>query len=151
MLQLVPDFDPNKTMMLFPFGGSVVKRPTLHTVDIKPEANPTFCLDVTDRRQVRSNLDDTYDLVLIDPPDDSDNVTYSSKLHGTRPLRPYGFMNSDPRMVNIGEKARISGVIAILNQLVYKILPRSVRLGLLSITTGPHMRMRALNHLMRGE
>ena len=40
---LIPDFNPHKTLMLFPFGGSVVKRPNLHTIDIKSVTKPT-CL-----------------------------------------------------------------------------------------------------------
>jgi hypothetical protein len=104
---------------------------------------------VTDRKQVRSIPDDTYDVVLIDSPYDAGNVTYSSKLYGTKPLRPYDFVSLHAKKVNIAEKVRLGGVVAILRQLVYKNQPECVRLGVLGITTGPSMRIRPLNLFLR--
>lgn len=86
-----------------------------------------------------------------DPAYDQDDVTYSSKLYGIKPLRSYDFVSSNPKKVNIVEKARVGGVVAILHQLFYKNLPGCVRIRVLRITAGPNMRIRALTAFVRFE
>jgi hypothetical protein len=73
----------------------------------------------------------------------------SNGCYGKRPLRPYDFVSSNPEKVNIVEKARVGGVVAILHQLVYKNLPECVRVGVPGITTGANIRIRALNLFLR--
>lgn len=151
VFNLVPDFDPNHTMMLFPFGGSVIRRVNLHTIDIKPEVQPTFCGDIASRDFVRTIPDDFYEAILIDPPYDFDNIVYSDKLYKTKKLKPYDFVSANPKKVNITEKVKIGGIVGILHQLVYKRIPLCERVGVITVTTGPNMRVRALNLFVRTE
>ena len=151
---LVKDFNPETTMMLFPFGGSVIKRSNIHTIDMKEEVNPTFLGSVVSPAFIATIPDNHYDIVHIDPPYDAGNIRYSGRLYNTPPVKPYDFVSKYAGRIgrtNMAEKAKIGGVVAILHQLVYKKIPLCERIGVIPITTGPNMRVRALNLFVRVE
>lgn len=145
---LIDNYNPNTTMTLFPFGGSVATRDNFHTIDIKSELSPTFCGDITDQSFIDKIEDNFYDIMLIDPPYDTENVNYSESLWKTKKVTPYSFVGNKYGS-NIVPKVRIGGIIGILHQLVYKCLPGCKRIGVIGITTGPNMRIRVLNLFRR--
>lgn len=155
VFHLVDNFDPHSTMMLFPFGGSVVKRPNIHTIDINPDVDPTYEGNVTDIELAAKIPNNHYDIVKIDPPYDTDDREYARKLYGTEPVKPYSFVSNyaDGRegRTNLARKVKIGGIVAILHQLVYKNIPLCERIGVIGITTGPNMRIRVLNLFIRTE
>lgn len=110
------------------------------TVDIKPEVNPTFIADCRERLPIN---DCVYDVIIVDPPYDSQNITYSEKLYKEGLVRPYSFVKEAVRVCKIG------GFICILHQLVYKTLPDTERYAVIPITTGPNQRIRVLNIFKR--
>jgi len=129
-----------------------------HTVDIKESNNPTHCCDILGNIPIE---DGSYDLVIPDPPYDYDtktaSVIYSKKLYGTGMVKPYSFVGEACRLVKPG------GYLAILHQLVY-FNPESCesrkwlsaygnweRKATIAITTGPNMRVRALNIFKKNE
>ena len=133
---------PPEGMMLHQFGGSVVPNGLEHTVDLKPDHNPTY---LTDARTLENVPDNTYHLVVADPPYDSLNIEYGPKLYDTEPVRPYSFVNAGVRVTKPG------GFFAVLHQLTYKNLEGCTRFGVIGITTGPNMRIRCLNVFVKGE
>lgn len=154
VFMLVKDFNPNVTKMLFPFGGSVIKRDNLHTVDVKEETNPTFLGSVTNPSFMKQIEDDYYDIVHIDPPYDSENIRYSSRLYNTPQVKPYDFVSKYAGRVgrtDVTKKVKVGGIVAILHQLVYKCIPGCKRVGIIAVTTGPNMRIRVLNLFRRIE
>lgn len=149
VFNLVPDFNPNRTMMLFVFGGSVVKKDNLHTIDIRQETNPTFCGDATRLEFMDTIPDEFYDLIIIDPPYNvPGGRNYAEELYGTKPFRPYDFAGNKGHP-NIATKVKKKGVVFILHQMVYKKIPLCERIGVGAISTGPGMRMRALNMFIK--
>jgi hypothetical protein len=107
------------------------------TVDIKPEANPTIIADCRKPLPVDSNM---YDVVIADPPYDSQNINYSSKLYKEGLVKPYSFVNEAVRI------CKPLGYICILHQLVYRKISKDVvRYAVIPITTGPNQRIRVLN------
>ncbi len=112
------------------------------TVDIKPEANPTYLADC---RKALPIPDKRYDVIIADPPYDSQNITYSDKLYKERIVRPYSFVKEAVRITVPG------GYVCILHQLVYKTLEGTQRHAVIPITTGPNQRIRVLNIFKRLE
>ena len=106
------------------------------TVDIKPEVNPTYVADCRKELPIES---DRYDVVIADPPYDSQNVTYSDKLYQTEVVKPYSFVKEAVRVLKVG------GYLCILHQLVYKCPDGVERYAVIPITTGPNQRIRVLN------
>jgi len=106
------------------------------TVDIKPEVNPTYIADCRKKLPIKDNL---YDVVIADPPYDSYNINYSTKLYKESFVKPYSFTKEAVRVCKKG------GFICILHQLVYKTLEGTVRYAIIPITTGPNQRIRVLN------
>ena len=105
------------------------------TVDINPLVNPTF---VADCKNIPVK-DNSYDVVIADPPYDSQNISYSSKLYKTDVVKPYSFVKEAVRI------CKSSGYICILHQLVYKTPKGTERYAVIPITTGPNQRIRVLN------
>jgi hypothetical protein len=122
--------------ILHQFGGTTSKDDFNHTVDINPDTKPTY---LTDARDLSMIPDGTYDIVLADPPYDSQNLNYSEKLYGCKPVKPYSFVPEGIRVLKPG------GYYCILHQLVYKCPENAERVGVIAITTGPNMRIRVLN------
>jgi len=182
VFNLIPNFDPGETKMFFPFGGSVIQRPNIHTLDINPSLDATYIGDATDPVTVSKVPDDYYDVMVVDPPYETvdwegvirlarflkPNIsdremtsyleslskmfrvkTYSERLYQTKAIGPYSFLSKNPNRVNLAKKVRIGGVILILHQLVYMTIPSGVRSGVIAITTGPNMRMRAFSVFIR--
>ena len=106
------------------------------TVDIKPEVEPTFVADCRKQLPIQTN---SYDVIIADPPYDSQNINYSSKLYKEQIVKPYSFVKEAVRVCKSG------GLICILHQLVYKTLPNTKRYAVIPITTGPNQRIRVLN------
>lgn len=106
------------------------------TLDIKSEVNPTF---VADCRKEFPIENDTYDVVVADPPYDSQNITYSDKLYKEGVVKPYSFVKEAVRV------CKPNGFICILHQLVYKTPADTERFAVIPITTGPNQRIRVLN------
>ena len=92
-------------------------------VDINEEVNPDFKIDLTKEKLPFEN--DSFDIVYADPP------YYKFK--------PYSFLNEAVRVL------KPFGFLVILHQLVYKTPKNCSRWGVISIGTGPNMRLRALN------
>ena len=123
-------------LILHQFGGTTKQDECNHTVDINPETKPTYLSDARNLKEVPSNA---YDIVLADPPYDSQNVNYSEQLYGCEPVKPYSFVKEGVRVLKPG------GYYCILHQLVYKCPDGVERVGVIAITTGPNMRIRVLN------
>ena len=112
------------------------------TVDIKQEVNPTFIADCRKELPIKDN---TYDVVIADPPYDSQNITYSDKLYKEEVVKPYSFVKEAVRV------CKKNGLICILHQLVYKTLEGTERFAVIPITTGPNQRIRVLNIFKKNE
>jgi hypothetical protein len=123
-------------LILHQFGGTTKQDCFNHTVDINPEVSPTY---LTDARDLGVIPDNTYDIVIADPPYDSQNVNYSEKLYGSEQVKPYSFVKEGVRVL------KPEGYYCILHQLVYKKPDGVERVGVIAITTGPNMRIRVLN------
>jgi len=106
------------------------------TIDIKPEVNPTFVADCRKQLPIKSNI---YDIIIADPPYDSQNINYSSVLYKEEFVKPYSFVAEAVRVCKIG------GLICILHQLVYRTPKGTDRYAVIPITTGPNQRIRVLN------
>jgi len=98
-------------------------------VDINPEVNPDFCIDLT--KENISSRDNAFDLIYADPP------YYDFK--------PYCFIKEAVRVLKPG------GLLFVLHQLIYKTPKNTKRYDLIPITTGPNMRMRCLNVFKKEE
>ena len=129
-------------LILHQFGGTTPKDEYNHTVDINPDTNPTYLADARDLSMIPTG---TYDVVLADPPYDSENINYSEKLYNCEPVKPYSFVNEGIRVLKPG------GHYCILHQLVYKKPTGAERVGVIAITTGPNMRVRVLNIFRKTE
>lgn len=112
------------------------------TIDINPDVNSTYVADCCGRLPI---ADGVYDVVIADPPYDSQDITYSDKLYKTGLVKPYSFVNEAVRVCKVG------GFICILHQLVYKTLKGTERYAVIPITTGPNQRIRVLNIFKKGE
>lgn len=66
--KVIPGFNPSTSMILHQFGGATPKNKNEHTVDINAKVEPTF---LTDARVLKDIPDNTYDLVIADPPYDN--------------------------------------------------------------------------------
>jgi hypothetical protein len=141
--QLVPNFNPKKSMILHQFGGTTPKSKNEHTVDINPDVEPVY---LTDARTLTDVPDNTYDIVIGDPPYDNfvdidimleylskyqptnkdleflrdmllqsfaNEKDYSTRLYNCEPVKPYSFVNAGLRVLKPG------GVYLILHQLSY--------------------------------
>ena len=91
-------------------------------VDINPDVKPTFVLDVRKKLPFQSNR---FDIVYADPPY-YDFEPYCFVKEAVRVLKPNGFL-------------------VILHQLVYKTPKGTKRFAVIGVSTGPNMRLRALN------
>lgn len=110
------------------------------TVDIKPEVRPTYIADCRKNIPIPDML---YDVVIADPPYDSQNITYSDKLYNEGVVKPYSFVKEAVRVLKPG------GYLCILHQLVYKTPEITIRHAVIPITTGPNQRIRVLNIFKR--
>lgn len=106
------------------------------TVDIKREVHPTFNADCRCCLPIK---DSSYDIVIADPPYDSQNIVYSDKLYNEDVVKPYSFIKESVRVLIPG------GYLAILHQLVYICPDEMERYAVIPITTGPNLRIRVLN------
>ena len=110
------------------------------TVDIKREVRPRIVADCRKGLPVRTNV---YDVVLADPPYDSQNINYPERLYREASVNPYSFVDEAIRVCKEG------GFICILHQLVYRTLEGTTRCAVIPITTGPNQRVRVLNILRK--
>lgn len=106
------------------------------TIDINQDIEPDLLEDCTGEISIEDNF---ADVVLVDPPYDTDKMIYGKPLYGTDYVKPYSFCKEAVRITKPG------GYICILHQLVYKTLKHTDRYALIPITTGPNMRIRVLN------
>ncbi len=134
------DFDCKKILHLF--SGSIHKLQNHHTLDIKEELNPSI---IADARKILPIKDSIYDIVISDPPYDSDWKTYGKKLYKTDVVKPYSFVNEAVRVL------RPNGYLCILHHLSYKTPKETIRKAMIGITTGPNMRIRVLNIFKKTE
>jgi SAM-dependent methyltransferase len=123
------------------FSGSITGRENEHTMDIQDTNNPTF---VADARETFPMSDDTYDVVLSDPPYDMKTnkgvkIDYSDKLWKTEFIKPYAWVKEAVRVLKPG------GFLCILHHLVYKTPDECRRVFTVSVTCGPNTRIRALS------
>ena len=100
------------------------------------ETSPTFIADCRVKLPINDNI---YDVIIADPPYDSQNIIYSTKLYNEGIVRPYSFVDEAVRVTKKG------GFICILHQLVYKTLRGTERYAVIPITTGHNQRIRVLN------
>ena len=127
---------PDGSMILHQFGGSTKNNDYEHTVDINPEMNPTYNIDA---RNLEGIKDEYYDLVIADPPYDTDGILYGPALYKTEAIKPYSFVEAGLRVLKPG------GYYVILHHLVYFTPKNCTRYAVIGITTGPNMRIRCLN------
>ena len=92
-------------------------------IDINPEVKPDYIIDLT--KEKLPFEDNSFDIVYADPPY-YDFPPYSFVDEAVRVLKPYGYL-------------------AILHPLVYKTPKQTKRWAVISIGTGPNMRLRCLN------
>ncbi len=123
------------------FSGSLRDREGEHTMDIQAENEPTF---VADARKRFPMDDDSYDVVISDPPYDMNTtdgvkINYSEKLWKTEFIRPYAWVEEAVRVLKPG------GYLAILHHLVYKTPANTRRAMTVSVTCGPNTRIRVLS------
>ncbi|MCP6727470.1 MAG: hypothetical protein KJI69_05675 [Patescibacteria group bacterium] len=128
------DFDCK--IILHLFSGSVHILQNHDTLDIKKELNPKIVADARGKFPIKNNK---YDVVIADPPYDSDWKVYGKKLYRTDVVKPYSFVKEAVRVT------KPSGYICILHHLSYKTPEGTIRKGMIGITTGPNMRIRLLN------
>ena len=128
------DFDCKKIIHLF--SGSITPLQNHDTLDINKKLNPTITADVREKIPVKDN---SYDVLIADPPYDSDWKTYGKKLYKSDVVKPYSFVKEAVRIT------KPNGYICILHQLVYKTPKNTIRKAVISITSGPNMRVRVLN------
>ena len=123
------------------FAGKSTKiNPTDITVDINPDVAPDLLEDCTAKLSIK---DDFAKVTLIDPPYDSAGMAYGKILYGTKFVKPYSFIKEAVRITEPG------GYICILHQLVYLTPKNTERYAVISVTTGPNMRIRVLNIFKR--
>jgi len=132
------------------FGGITKTDENNHTNDISKDLPSTFKFDV---RKVFPIEDNTYDVVMCDPPYDMDKVHVCSKrgkeirekihygkgLYNTEFVPPYSFMKEAVRV------CKPEGFICVLHFLVYKKPDGAERYALIPIISGPNLRIRALS------
>ncbi len=120
------------------FGGTLEKNHNHHTLDIKEELNPTHIADATEELPIKDN---TYDVVRADPPYnvEKNGRDYSKKLYGVKAVKPYSFVKEAVRILKPG------GYLCILHHLVYIKPKNTIRKAVISVSSGPNMRMRTLN------
>ncbi len=128
------EFDCKKILHLF--SGSVHSLENHHTLDIKKDVNPNIIADAREELPIEN---ESYDIVIADPPYDSDWKTYGKKLYKTDVVKPYSFLKEAIRIL------KPKGYLCILHQLIYKTPKGTKRKSVIGITTGPNMRIRALN------
>ena len=128
------DFDCKKILHLF--SGSFKFNANHDTLDIKSEVNPTFVADARKELPIKNN---TYNVVIVDPPYDTDWKIYGKRLYRTDEVRPYSFVKEAVRIL------KPDGYLCILHQLSYKTPKGTIRKAMIAITTGPNMRVRMLN------
>ena len=92
-------------------------------VDINPEVNPDYVLDL--RKDKLPFEDDSFDIVYADPP-------YYD-------FPPYCFVDEAVRVL------KPAGFLVILHQLVYRTPKNTKRWAMIALSTGPNMRLRCLN------
>ena len=110
-------------------------------MDIQDTHSPTF---VADAREKFPMEDNTYDVVISDPPYDMKTnegvkIDYSDKLWKTEFIKPYAWVKEAVRVLKPG------GYLAILHHLVYKTPDECRRAMTVSITCGPNTRVRVLS------
>ena len=127
------NFDFKKILHLF--SGTLKKTANHDTLDIKKELKPTIIADARENFPIKNN---SYDVVIADPPYDDWKI-YGKKLYGTEIVKPYSFVKEAVRIT------KPNGYICILHHLVYKTPKNTIRKAVISITTGPNMRVRVLN------
>lgn len=128
------EFDCKKILHLF--SGSIHTLQNHDTLDIKGELKPKIIADARKELPIKNNK---YDVVIADPPYDSDWKVYGKKLYRTDVVKPYSFVKEAVRIT------KPNGYICILHHLSYKTLKGTIRKGMIAITTGPNMRIRLLN------
>ena len=122
------------------FSGSIQGRENEHTMDIQDTHNPTFVADAREEFPMKEN---TYDVVISDPPYDMTTtegvkIDYSDKLWKTEFIRPYAWVKEAVRVLKPG------GFLCSLHHLVYKTPPGTRRVYTVSVTCGPNTRVRGL-------
>lgn len=119
------------------FAGRVSK---INKTDITIEINPKFKPDIVgDCKEKLPLPNNQFNVVLADPPYDSDFKIYGKKLYGTPIVKPYSFIREAVRV------CKPEGFICILHQLVYITPKQTRRWAVIGVSTGPNMRVRALN------
>ena len=143
--QLGVDLENND--VLYPFGGLTPQRENWTVNDLRkgeptgPDDEPLTCDTGYDARDLPDEWTDKYDVVLSDPPYGKD---YASELYDLEFATPKSHMSEATRVVKPG------GYVLILDQLVYNLDwshkdHRVERETVIGVTTGPGMRIRALN------
>lgn len=136
---------------LFPFGGATPDRDNWHINDLRmgepvgPEDEPLQADSGHDARDLPDEWTDTWPVVVSDPPY---GERYAHDLYGLEYARPGEHLAEASRAVKPG------GHVLVLDQLVYNLewchddhpLTREAIVG---VTTGPGMRIRALNVLRK--
>ena len=125
------------------FSGSIQGREGEDTMDIQKQNNPSIVADATKEFPIEDN---TYDVILADPPYDIEEkgrqktvkIDWSTELWGTAPVKPYSFVKEAMRVLKPG------GLLFILHFLVYKRPKGALPASFISVTTGPNTRVRML-------
>ena len=124
-----------KLLHLFAGVTSKINRTDI-TMDTNPKVRPEIIGDCRKRLPIPKN---SFDVVLADPPYDSDFKIYGKELYGTEAVKPYSFVKEAVRVCKKG------GFVCILHQLVYITPKQTRRWAVIGVSTGPNMRVRALN------
>jgi len=138
--------------ILHVFGGIAPQGFNCDTNDIHKNISATFHFDARKEFPIKDN---TYDVVLCDPPYDTEKihsiynpkkkkdirvkVHYGKGLYKTEFVKPYSFMKEAIRVCKPG------GFIVVLHFLVYKQPEGAKRYAIIPIISGPNLRIRALN------
>lgn len=115
---LIGDFNGKKVLHLFSGSSEMGVG-----IDINPAVKPDHVLDLS--KNAIPYLDDDFDVVLADPPYEN--------------FKPYCFVDEAVRVL------KPDGFFCVLHFLIYKTPASCRRYACIGVTSGPNMRMRALN------
>jgi len=134
------DIDPAKHKILHPFGG---KAEYGLRVDINPEVNPDY---VGDAHDLSMFLDNTFDLVVLDPPY---SEAYAERLYGTNKFGKLKFRTYTKEAVRV---AKEGGFIVMYHYLATPSLINTILVKRIFLETRMWHKLRCIHiHQKRSE
>ncbi len=133
-LKYLKEFLPVWEPVLHLFSGTVQEGVT---IDINPEVNPTHVLDLT--KESIPYDDDTFAMVLADPPYDHKDYQASKRHYDMKPVSRYSFGEEDVRVTRPG------GFFGVLHVFPHRTPKGCRRYAMIGITVGTTQVIRVLS------